>query len=289
MKGIKGYKNHFFDIEWVCMKVPLILVWLRSFMYCLAEGYSVPIPLGICKLFDCSLFLQGSGLIFTIIFSLALSVSYILDFQMKWVTLGVFLLSVLVFTSEESSGTLNRNGALSFLFLAQSFAYWLNGSNLLKLKQTRIQFSIETVTVGYFLSACSKLFDSGIWWPFDGSRITLQVLKSFHHAYYTNLDASQLAKAADVIQFLNESQNMIVIVLTCALLLEFFALTAVINKIYGRIYGMALLLMHIGIHYFMDILIISFVYPMIIVLINPFFLMVLFFNKGFKNMTLFLK
>jgi hypothetical protein len=286
MRIARTFKKLLVDKEWICIKIPLIFIWINVFQYCLAKGYSVPIPLGVCRLFNCSIFLEGFGLFLITAIAYLLSVAYFFDFKMKWVTIGLFVLSVIVFTSEESSGILNRNGTFSFLFLAQSFAYWLKGSNLAKLKHSRIQFSIQAVTVGYFLSACSKLLDSGLSWPIDGTRITLQVLKSFHYSYYTNLDGSELVKATEVIQFLNDSQNSMIAVLAASLLIEFFALTAAIDKTYARFYGFGLLLMHIGIHYFMGILIISFAVPMVIVLINPLYLVVHLGTKTLKNKTL---
>jgi hypothetical protein len=279
MKTIKMLKNKGVDIEWLCIKIPLIYIWILVFRDSLRDGYSVPLPIGICKLINCVFFVDGFGLVLISAIALLLSTAYLFDFKMKWVTLGLFCVSVIIFTSEESSGILKRNGTFSYLFLAQAFAYWINKSNFVKLRYFRIQYSIQAVTVGYFLSGLSKLFDTRITWPLDGVRITLQVLKSFHYKYYTTLDLNQLIKANEFVQFLTKSQNSLVIVLSATLVLELFALTAAINKGIARIYGFGLLFMHIGIYYFMDVLITSFAFPMVIVLINPFFLAVLLYNK----------
>ncbi len=276
---MKILKNKGIDIEWLCIKIPLIYIWILVFRDSLKDGYSVPIPIGICRLINCGFFVDGFGLVLISAIALLLSIAYLFDFKMKWVTLGLFCVSVIIFTSEESSGILKRNGTFSYLFLAQGFAYWINKSNFVKLRYSRIQYSIQAVTVGYFFSGFSKLLDTGITWPLDGVRITLQILKSFHYKYYTTLDLNQLIKANEFVQFLTESQNSMVIVLSATLFLELFALTAAINKEFARIYGFGLLFMHIGIYYFMDVLITSFAFPMVIVLINPFFLAVLLYNK----------
>ena len=279
MKIIKTLKDCITDIEWLCIKIPLIYIWILVIRDSLRDGYSVPLPIGICKIINCGIFLEGFGLVLISVIAFALSVAYLLDFKMKWTTLGLFCVSVIIFTSEESSGILKRNGTFSYLFLAQAFAYWINKANLVKLSYSRIQYSIQAITVGYFLSGFSKLMDTGITWPLDGFRITLQVLKSFHYKYYTTLELNQLIKANEFVEFLTESQNLLVIVLSATLILELMALTAAINKGYARIYGFFLLLMHIGIYHFMDVLITSFAFPMVIILINPFFLTVLLFNK----------
>jgi hypothetical protein len=282
---MKFSKQFSFDKEWLCVKIPLVFFWLGVIRSCLSKDYKLPLPLGICKLVDCSFFFEGFGLVIIVLVALLLSIAYLLEYKMKWATLGIFLISIIVFTGEESSGVLRRNGMLSFIFLAQSCAYWLNGVELLKLKYSRIQYSIQAVSVGYFLSACSKLVDSGICWPIDGARITLQVLKSFHYEYYTTFDRSELIKATEVVQFLQEYQGVLTILLACSLVVEFFALSAAINRIYARAYGLVLLLMHIGISYFMDIFISSFAIPMVILLINPLYLAVLLYHKIFKKST----
>ena len=76
-----------------------------------------------------------------------------------------------------------------------------------------------------------------------------------------------------------------VVLLAGSLTLELFALTAAVNKSYARFYGIALLLMHIGIYYFMDILIVSFAVPMVFVMINPFYLAVFLYDKMLKKPT----
>ena len=285
MNVIKNIRIRGLDKEWIFLKIPLICFWFGIFRHILSKNYKVPIPSGICKIVNCANLIEGHGLFFMIVASSLLCIMYLLDFKMKWTTLGLFSLSVIVFTSEDSSGILNRIGTFSFIFLAQSFAYWINGSNLLKLKYSRIQYSIQAVVVGYFLSGCSKLLDSGLSWPSDGSRITLQVLKSFYYHYYTTLDSTELVKAYEIVQFLTESQNILVVLLAGSLTLELFALTAAVNKSYARFYGIALLLMHIGIYYFMDILIVSFAVPMVFVMINPFYLAVFLYDKMLKKPT----
>lgn len=115
------------------------------------------------------------------------------------------------------------------------------------------------------------------------------MLKSIHYAYYTNLGTAQLVKGEEVLRFLHESQNVILVVLAASLILELFALIAAANRRFGRWYGLALLMLHIGIYYIMDVFIYSFAVPMVIVLINPLYLTVLLFNKILKNKRLSIK
>jgi hypothetical protein len=280
MGRIRIYLAAINDIEWLCMKIPLIYIWMIVLRDSLKDLHVIIEPKGICGLLDCSVVTGELGYWTILVFSVIFSIAYLCEFRMKWITLIVFLISIVVFSAEESGGILKRNGTLSFLFLAQSAAYWLYNVQRKKLRFSRMQFSIQAVTVGYFLSACSKLIDSGLSWPFDGQRIALQVLKSFHYKYYTNLDTEQLVKAIDFVEYLKGSENLIITVLMATLLLEFFALTAAINKTYARYYGFLLLLMHLGIYCFMDIFITSFAIPMAIVLINPMFLgLHLFINR----------
>ena len=279
MKRINKYFASIKDVEWLSIKIPLAYVWLIVLRDSL-KGLGVIIePKGICNILDCSMATGNLGYWAILLISFVLGVFYLFEIRMKWTTLGMCFISILVFSAEESTGILKRNGTLSFLFFAQSTAYWVYYSRFKKLALNRIQFSVQAITVGYFLSACSKLLDAGLSWPFDGQRISLQVLKSFHYSYYTELDVSQLAKANDFVLFLSDSKGLLLTALITTLIMEFFSLTAVLNKTYARVYGIALLLMHLGIYYFMDVLITSFAIPMVIVLINPIFLGLLLFKR----------
>jgi hypothetical protein len=273
--------------EWIFIKIPFFFFWISLLQHILNKGYQASLSKGLCELVNCSFFLQPDNRMIVLLISWLLGVLYVAEIKIKWITFGLFLMSMIIYSAEESSGVLSRSGMFSFIFFAQSVAYWIyhfdNDSQ--RLWKNRIQFSMQAVAIAYFLSACSKLIDSGISWPFDGQRITLQIVKSFNYNWVTNLDTSQLDKAAYFVELINQNQSIILILLSISLLLEFFIPLAVINRGYARIYGLALFVMHLGIYYFMDIVIISFLVPMIIIFINPIYCLSYFLEKTFKKIN----
>ncbi len=279
---IELFKDKYTSKEWLLIKVPFIILWFRIIKKLLDKGYTISIPRGVCKFVDCSFFLEESSQILMLIIGVFLGIVYLFEIKMRWTTLVLFVFTMLVFSAEESSGVLSRSGMFSFIFLAQSIAYWMSGLNIndTSLIRNRIQFSMQAIAVAYFLSACSKLIDTGVMWPVEGQRITLQIIKSFNYNWVTNLDNLELEKAAFYLDWINQNQTMLIVLLSISLLLEFFTPLAIIRRGYARIYGLCLLGMHIGIYYFMDIIIMSFVVPMVIVFINPLYVISVLMKSG---------
>lgn len=269
IKSICSYPSA--SLNWLGIKLPLILYWYILVKRVVGNYSDIPLPVGICKLVECNFLFNNELKFATISVVLIASILYLFERNMKWVTLFIFLISVFVFTAEESNGVLNRNGMYSFVFFAQSAAYWFHyfRKKQTNLIQSRVQFSIQIVGFSYFLSGASKLLDSGLNWATDGHRITLQVLKSFYYNWATDGKVESVAKGEQIVKFIEENSSSLEVMLWVSLILELFAFTTAINIKYARFYGMALLIMHIGISITMDILIMSFVVPMVIILINP--------------------
>lgn len=273
--------------EWVFIKIPFFFFWISLLQHILNKGYQASLSKGLCQLIDCHLFISIDNKILILSISWLLGILYILEIKMKWTTLILFVVSMIIYSAEESSGVLSRSGMFSFIFFAQSVAYWIYDFNTDSkgLWRNRIQFSMQSIAVAYFLSACSKLIDSGLSWPSDGHRITLQIVKSFNYNWVTNLESSELDKAAYFVEFINQNQSTLLILLSISLLLEFFIPVAIIHRCYARIYGLALFGMHLGIYYFMDIVIVSFAVPMTIIFINPLYCLSYFLEKYFKRLN----
>jgi len=275
------------DIYWLGIKLPLILYWYVLTKRVLENYSTIPLPVGVCKLVECDfLFFEEFKLGIVVVIAIT-SILYLAERYMKWVTLLIFLISVFVFTAEEANGVLSRNGMYSFVFFAQSAAYWFHylRSKQTNLNESRVQFSIQIVGFSYFLSGASKILESGLSWAADGQRITLQVLKSFYYNWATDGKVEHITKGEQIVKFIEENSGSLEIMLWASLLLELFAFTTAVNIKYARFYGVGLLMMHIGISMTMDILIMSFVVPMVIVLINPLGLLLSGSQKAIINAT----
>ena len=185
---------------------------------------------------------------------------------MKWVTAAMFLLSLLLFTLQDSNGIFPRNGLYTTIFLVQSIAYWRNAP---ALKTERIQFAIQIIVAGYLLAAIAKLQQSGLQWITDAPMASLQMIKGYAYQYIDTGNPAELLNGMNRADFAWQHPHFIQGLFAASLLLELFAWLAVKNKKWALAIGLALLCMHTGIDYFMHIRIKSIYYLMLIFLLNP--------------------
>lgn len=269
----KVYNNRYTDIEWRFIKVLFVSFWIFIVFNFSSSYNSIPIPQGICKIIPCELLLSGLPRYLLIFITAIVLILYVLEIHMFWMTFFIFIISTIIFTIEESNGILRRLSLMTFIYFAQFLAYlvhrFYNKSNI---RQNRIQFSVQAIVAAYTLSALSKLYESGIYWIVDGKRIPLQILKSYYQFYIDDGNLSILEKGLGIAQFIEEYPIIIYFLLFSTLFLEMFSLIAIINKKMAFIYGIFLLLMHIGIKLVMDIGIYSIAFPMVLFMINPVYL-----------------
>lgn len=278
------WNNTYTSLEWKFLKISLVVFWLNLIFRTLVEYNTLPMPVGVLSFIQpnyvISFFIKFLCLIATII----TLYFYISEKHMLWVTLFLFIISVLVFTMEESNGIFNRNGLFSFVFFAQFFAYFFNLKNInSNIKKNRVQFSVQVIAVGYTLSAFSKLNTSGINWVLDGRKMPLQIMKSFYYSYVDDGNIYYIQKAHEAINGFNNHIHFIYFLLAFSLFLELFALISIISKKHALVFGLLLLTMHIGIFIYMNISIVGIIYPMLICMINPFYIFwILFVNSKSK-------
>lgn len=284
----KIYTNNYTNLEWSFIKIVLIALWIKLAMIVLNSFQIIPMPQGICRLIPCEIFLEGYlkySLILLIIIS---SIFYILEVKQMYTCLVIFLISTLLFTMEESNGILNRNSLFSFVFFAQFLAYLLHKyDSKSDIKKNRIQFSVQIIAAGYTLSALSKLYHSGIFWIHDGKRITLQILKSFHNMYVTDGDSTWISKAENMVDFIEKHPILVSLLLGSSLFLELFALLSIKSKKHALIYGLLLTVMHLGINIVMDITIGSIVYPMVLFMVNPYYIIWISLKSSYQKLAFY--
>jgi hypothetical protein len=271
MKSI--WNNTYTTLGWKFKKITLMIFWLKLIVNILFEYSSIPMPIGILSFLTANIFISFYLKSIFLIAAIIVSIFYVNEKQMVWATLFLFIISVLVFTIEESNGIFRRNELFSFVFFAQFFAYVLNIKNIdSNIEKNRVQFSVQVIAVGYTLSAISKLNTSGINWVLDGRKMPLQIMKSFFYSYVNDGNYFFIQKGIEMINNFNNNLYLIYFLLGISLLLELFALISIFNKKNALIYGFLLMFMHIGIHVVLDISIKGIYIPMIIFMINPLFL-----------------
>lgn len=269
------FNNDYTKWEWICIKISLLAIWLKTIFPLFNFYKEVAMPLGICKILPCE-YLNSSWIaIFILITIIVFSVLYLLEKRMMLSTFIIFFLSLLFFTLEESNGVFERRGLLTFMFFAQFIAYALHSflKRDFNLTTYRVQFSIQVIAIGYFLSGCSKLMTSGLQWITDGIRMPLQILKSFHSSYANNGEEFFLEQGAQMVQFIESNHLLVYFVLAGTLLLELGAISVLFfSKKYTVVYGILLFCMHMGIFIVMDIKIVTIFHPMIALFLNPLYL-----------------
>ncbi|HLP53001.1 MAG TPA: hypothetical protein VK154_19065 [Chitinophagales bacterium] len=260
------YFNRYPRVEWLLMKLSLVYIWLDIVRHIFINDTFLPYPAGLCTFFDCSFLATPKTAWWFYSVAYFLSILYLFERWMKFTTLCMFLLSLMLFTLEESNGILNRCALYTMIFLAQSIAYFKAGPNL---KKNRLQFAVQIVAAGYFLAGTSKLIASGPGWITDAPYAAVQIAKNYAYGYFNYGNIADMQMGLKQANFVIANKPFIIFLFGMSLVLELTAWVAVMSKRNAFIYGCLLFGMHMGIYYFMDILIVAIYYPMVIILINP--------------------
>jgi hypothetical protein len=251
-------------MAWRIIKVSLMLIWFAFVEYLLRAYNDVPIPAGFCRIFPCALIEYTWFKMVITILMRVFAILYVLEFQMKWATLGIALISLIMFSIEESNGVYTRTAIFSAVFCVQALAYWYSSHPIAAARA----YSIQVVAAGYSLAGISKVLHSGFW-PADASNLLLQFKKGILNNYYNVGSVEAVQSQVFYLGFFVEHQTLLVVLLTGVLFLELFAFLALVNPRATVVYGILLLTMHIGIHLTMDIFLYPISLPMIILFLNP--------------------
>lgn len=265
-------------IAWQCIKIPFILFWLFLTIYILFQVTPFSSDKGICQFFDCNVFIIKPIKYLIVFLSLLLSVFYIFEIKMKLTTFMLFLLSLFIFSIHESYGIALRTGIITFIFFSQFMAYKSKYlSNDETFVKNRINYSIQVIVACYSLSAISKIITSGYDFISDVHLMSLQMLKSNQMKYLDGI-IDHAAIFSPKIDLILHHQEWMTLLLLFALLIELTSGLACLSKKTKLIYGLLLLFLHIGIAFFFHIVIVTFLIPMIIFMLNPFYLVYRFYS-----------
>jgi hypothetical protein len=260
------------DTEWTLIKVTLSLLWLDIIAHLSLNPDVVLYPSGLCSYLNCNFFLVPHLPVITISVAVILSILYIAERWMRAVTLLMFLLSLLLFTLEESNGILMRCGLYTMVFLAQFIAYYRRTPDL---KMERIQFPLQVVAAGYFLAGISKLRESGWAWISDSPQASIQIIKNYCGYYFDSGESAQLQRGVELSSFVLKHAVVVKTLFFFSLIFELSAWVSLRNKKTAFVFGLLLLSMHLGIYYFMHILVVAVFYPMLVFMLNPLYILYL--------------
>ena len=261
------------DLWWLTYKISMVSIQCFLLIYILYTRTEQPFPSGICRYVDCSFFTREPFRIFTVLLLLVASAFYIREKGMLWSTLVLSVISIFLYSLEESNGNPAENGVLSLIFFTQFIAYLIKKINpAFNVSLYRLQFSAQAFAALYVLAAISKLNEAGLGWFLDDSpKFSLEILRIYYGKYVSTGDVAMLSRGNALADFIMTNLPLMKILLGTALLLE---AGAFILAIYGRVsayYAFLLLCMHVGIYIFMDISFPTVVLPLIVLFMNPLF------------------
>lgn len=270
------------DRAWLCMKLSFVVLAAVFLLYVLYNRSGQPFPSGICRWVDCSRLTAAPIRLLVTGVLLVMAVLYVLERHMRWVTLVLGLLSVFIFSLEESNGNPAKNGLISLSFLAQSLAYWLYGDassgQLLALR--RVQFPAQIFAAAYTLAAISKLQVSGLhWFTDDSPKFALEVLRVHMSRYATSGLPADEARGYFVAGFIQNHPLFTQLFLGMALLIELGAFCLLLNRRVATVYTLLVLCMHIGFYVTLHIFFPTIILPVVVILLNPLYLLIKPFLK----------
>jgi hypothetical protein len=270
------------NLEWLCMKIPFILFFFMFASGILWRFSTVTFPVALCRFGLCDWLTISTLKIPVITILLFFALAYIFEYKMK-LTLGILsVVSLLVFSIEESNGIMNRASLISMVFIVQWLAYLLFDNQFEKLVKYRVKFGIQLVVATYMLSAISKLITSGISWVSDSQYAVLQIQKSIYYNFFDSNNTSFIKEGDHFVQFMNQHSTFFSLLFLSALIIEFTVFMALFNNKMRIIYGLLLLAMHAGIFIVMDIIIPHVFIPMLLLFLNPFYYVIILI-KGAVN------
>lgn len=260
--------------QWNWLKIPFGIFWFLSATIVLFRTSVLINPKSICLWVDCNLFLPISVKILISCIALSALIFYILEKKMLLSTAVLSIISVLIFSMEDSQGIYNRNDILSAILIAQFIAYLvfkLKKSEELLYKQ-RIFFSQQIIIAIYFLSGLAKVITSGFTWFTNTKGFAVQIKKSNMDKYIISQNEVYLYKGEQISAHVLSYPIFFSTLLLVALLIELLVIVCLFNKRWIVYHGIALLLLHLGIWLLMSIVITPIIVVNLIFFVNFLFL-----------------
>lgn len=280
MSFLQRQSFKFNDLEWLWLRLSFGSYWLYNFIWSLWHFEQVQVPVGIAHWIDLHfLSIYGVKVLFTILAFGSLA-AYFFEKYLSVTLSLLFLLSLLIFTAEESSGVFYRVSMLTMIWLAQLLALYIKNQQV--QRNQMIFFSIQIISAAYLLAAFSKWSFSGFSWVADAKYFDLQALKGHYFNWANDLNQGHLATAKTKVKFVSDHLWLIQILLTLSMVLETTAILMLRSKSWALYFGWALVGMHLGIYLMMDIFIAPVAIPMFIFLVNPVYKVIHLFQTKSK-------
>jgi hypothetical protein len=269
LSKIESPSSH--DLAWLLTKLVYSVFWIiLMFMMIGKCTESCAFPTGMCKLNSFSILFTNVGKVLLSIAIITSVAMYVLEIKMVYTLSFLFLISCIVMSHYESNGMFSRATVFSIIWFAQLLAYSIRYLNAdFDLRYWRIQYSVQSIAACYTLAGISKLYASGLGWIYIGPLFSLQIMKNYAFLYSDTGAIGYIYQAKSMAYELTKHNISLTIMLAISLVLESFCLLVSFNKSIRIIFGIGLMLMHIGIAFILGIGISAIAFPMCIFFIIP--------------------
>ena len=217
-----------------------------------------PHPVGLAHLFDVS-FISNPGVMPAIKWGIIPVLAVYITGRLPLVTLPIMLLATVLpgtLDNSQAKGAIQHSQqVVSLITLAQLIYHiavrtkWLDHSRL-ERGRWEVFAGQQAIVAAYTVTALTKLFRSGLGWIADSKNFPIQMTKNIRMQYYNTLESETVqgfwAKTSAWGQELFlQSPNLCRLLLSTGLLLELFAVLALLGKRWAATYGLLLIMFHV--------------------------------------------
>lgn len=217
-----------------------------------------PHPVGLAHLFNLT-FISNPGVMPAIKWGIIPALAVYVAGRLPLVTLPIILLATMLPGTLDNSQAKNAiqhsQQVVSLITLAQLIYHiavrkkWLDHSRI-ERGRWEVFAGQQAIVAAYTVTALTKLLRSGLGWIVDSKNFPIQMAKNIRMQYYNTLESETVqgfwAKTSAWGQeLLLHSPNLCRLMLSTGLLLELFALLALLGKRWAASYGLLLIMFHV--------------------------------------------
>lgn len=254
-------------------KLSFLFIFIPSIIGMAFQFEGCPYPVGLCKYYDFNVLFTGIGSYFLVSAVVVFSILYMLNIY-SFASTGILtILTAVIISHHESNGVYYRATAFTIIWLALFISQAKHKYNPnFNVQKGSYMYVIQVIAAMYLLAAYSKLSGTGFNWPVVAAKyFPLQILKNYSYSFFDTLDSSYLDMGYNLAYNVIDKKVLITVLLSLALFLELSVIVVCFHPVLILPYGIALLMMHLGISYFMNIYIAPLADPMVVFFINPLF------------------
>ncbi|MGI9086124.1 MAG: hypothetical protein ACR2HH_00030 [Chthoniobacterales bacterium] len=212
-------------------------------------GYTITNPNGLARFLDLTFLLNPA--IFAVSRNIFLAALVLYALRLGWWLVLPFLtlFTVLVGTIINSQGAIGHYSQIvSLVLCAQTAAYFSGWRKDRASAENRVIFwSQQAIAATYLVSALTKLLRTSGTWILQSPKVAVQIIKTTEQDFYDRLDSASRDQGAAIADWMVHHPLLVALILGAGFFLELTTPLALLGRIYGLAYGLALIAFHEGI------------------------------------------